>query len=52
MIAPDFRQCTPIFLKDPAKKFIETNHGTELFTSLSPALDEVEGIKRELCGAS
>jgi hypothetical protein len=51
MIAPEFRQCAAINLKDPAKKFIETNHGSELFTSLSPALEEVEAIKKELCGA-
>lgn len=51
MIAPEFRQCAPINLKDPAKKFIEANHGSELYTSLSPALAEVEAIKKELCGA-
>jgi hypothetical protein len=52
MIAPDFRQCAPINLREPAKRFIETNHGSELFASLSPALEEVEAIKRDLCGAS
>lgn len=51
MIAPEFRQCAPINLREPAKRFIEANHGSELFTSLSPALEEVEAIKRELCGA-
>jgi hypothetical protein len=51
MIAPEFRQCSAINLKDPTKKFIETNHGSELFASLAPALDEVEGIKKELCAA-
>jgi hypothetical protein len=51
MIAPEFRGCQPIDLKGPAKKFIEKNHGAELWEALQPSLIEVENIKREICSA-
>jgi hypothetical protein len=38
MIAPEFRNCSQISLVGNAKKFIEANHGTELFISLAPSL--------------
>ena len=51
MISPEFRACTPIDLKGPARKFIDQNHGSELWEALQPSIIEVESIKKELCNA-
>jgi len=52
MIAPDFRETQAINLKDPAKKFIEANHGTELWLALEPAIIEIQQIRDELRNAA
>jgi hypothetical protein len=51
MIAPDFRDAFQINLKDPAKKFIEANHGTELWLALEPAIIEIQQTREELKNA-
>jgi len=52
MIAPDFRDAHPINLKEPAKKFIEANHGTELWLALEPAIIEIQQTRDELKNAA
>ena len=51
MIAPDFRETFAINLKEPAKKFIEANHGTELWLALEPAIIEIQQTRDELKNA-
>ena len=51
MISPDFKNTVPIDYKGPAQKFIEANHGTELWLSLQPSIIELEDIQKELTHA-
>lgn len=51
MIAPDFRQALPIDIKTPTKKFVESNHGTELWLALEPAINEIQQTRDELKNA-
>jgi hypothetical protein len=44
MISPDFRNTVPLDYRGPAQKFIEANHGTELWISLQPSIIELEEI--------
>jgi len=48
MISPDFRTAVPIDLKAPAQKFIEANHGTELWQALQPSIIELDSLRKEL----
>ena len=41
MIAPDFREAAAINIAAPTKKFVESNHGTELWLALEPAINEI-----------
>lgn len=52
MISPDFRNSQPIDLKGTCKKFIESQHGTELWTALQPGLVEMEDIRKEVSQVS
>ena len=51
MIAPEFRQCKPTNLMNDSKKFLEQNHGTDLYVSVAPSLQEVDEIKTQLVNA-
>ena len=51
MIAPDFRRCAPINLKQKAQPFIEKNHGTDLFKQLENSFGEMDSVKADLCNA-
>lgn len=48
MIAPDFRLCSPVDLRTGCKKYVEENHGTELWQNLEPQIAEVMAIKDQL----
>ena len=48
MIAPDFRTLLPVDLSTPCRKFVETSHGTELWTALQPSISEIEAMRKEL----
>ena len=52
MIAPEFRGCNAVAMKDITRKFVEQVHGTELWEALQPSIIEVENIKKELGNAS
>lgn len=52
MISPDFRQLQAIDLSGPCKKFVEANHGTELWTALQPSIAELEAVRKELYHAN
>jgi len=52
MIAPDFRGVNPLFLSGPCKKFVEANHGTDLWTALEPSIMELEDMRKELQNAN
>ena len=51
MIAPDFRACAPNEITPAVKKFVEENHGTDLWEALQPSIVEVDNIKKELSNA-
>lgn len=51
MIAPEFRGCVPIDLVGPSKKFIETQHGHELWAALEPSIADLQNIRKELAHA-
>ena len=51
MIAPEFRTCEPTNINNKAKVFIESNYGTDLYTSVSPSLQQVDEIKLQLIHA-
>ena len=51
MIAPDFRTFGPNEMGPLVQKFVTENHGTDLWTSLSASIQEVDSIKKELCSA-
>lgn len=48
MISPDFRTIIAVDLSVACKKFVETNHGTELWTALQPSIAEIEAERKEL----
>ena len=52
MIAPEFRICAPTEIRQFTKKFIEQNHGTDLWESLSPSFSDLDQLKKELSGAN
>ena len=51
MIAPEFRICKPTNLAKDSKTFLEQNHGTDLYISVAPSLQEVDEIKAQLANA-
>ena len=51
MIAPEFRRLVPVDLSKPCKKFIEENHGSELWTALQPSIEEFEVSRKEMANA-
>lgn len=51
MISPEFRGCSPINILQATKKFVEQNHGTELWEALQPSIIEVENVKKEMAQA-
>lgn len=52
MISPDFRTVIAADLSTCCKKFVETNHGTELWTALQPSIAEIEADRKELQSAN
>lgn len=52
MISPEFRETVKIDMQKNMQKFIEQNHGTELWLSLQPSIAEVEKNRFELCNAN
>jgi len=52
MISPDFRINEPTNLKAATMKFVQENHGHELWEALQPSIDELESIRAELSHAA
>ena len=51
MIAPQFRACYSPDLPPVLKKYIETNHGTDLWNACSDGINNAKKIKDELVNA-
>ena len=52
MIAPQFRACNSPDLPAAMQKYIETNHGTDLWNSCKDGLYESKKVKDELVNAN
>jgi hypothetical protein len=48
MIAPDLRPCAPNEITPQIQKFVQENHGHDLWTSLMPSIVEMDNLKKEL----
>ena len=48
MIAPEFRSCNSPDLNITMKKFIEANHGSDLWTACSDGINNAKKIKDEV----